>query len=67
MWKEILEEGSVDWNDISNKPIDFPPKTHTHSEYALSEFKYNLINYDLHDVVSQVVEFLEKNHGFKLK
>jgi len=67
MWRKLLEEGAIDWEDISNKPKEYPPTSHEHEEYANSTFLYKEIEYDLHDVVSQIVIFLETEFEFKLK
>ena len=67
MWRKLLEEGAIDWEDISNKPKEYPPTEHPHKEYAESTFFYKEIKYDLHDVVAQIVMFLEETLEFKLK
>ena len=67
MWRKLLEEGAIEWEDISNKPTEYPPKQHTHKEYAESTFMHKDIKYDFQDVVSQIVVFLEDNYGFTLK
>ena len=67
MWRKLLEEGSVEWEDIQNKPKEYPPKQHSHKEYAESKFIHNDVAYDLQDVVEQITVFLEKKFGFKLQ
>ncbi len=66
MWRELLEKGSVEWGDILNKPILFPPSQHVHQEYLEDNFSYGGNSYDYQDVVSQIVSYLEKNFSFKL-
>jgi len=67
MWQKLLEEEDVDWGNISNKPLEFPPKQHLHEEYAESSFVFQEAEYDLHDVVTQIIVFLEDKYAFKLK
>ena len=67
MWRKLLEEKSVDWGDIFNKPNEYPPELHLHIEYAGSVFLHKGVTYDTHDVISQIVVFLEDNYAFKLK
>ena len=67
MWRKLLEEGGIDWDDVANKPTAYPPKSHKHEIYADSSFVYKEHKYDLHDVLSQVVEFLENSFDFRLR
>ena len=33
---DILDELSINWSEIQNKPTSFPPETHNHSQYVTS-------------------------------
>jgi len=67
MWRKLLEEGAIEWNDVANKPSTFPPKSHLHDDqYAFKDFKYLDMKFDLHSVIEQIVVNLEKEHSFKL-
>ena len=67
MWLKILEEGTIDWDDILKKPTEFPPKNHLHKEYAKNIFLHEGKEYELQDVVSQIVIFLKTELNFILQ
>ena len=58
---------TIKWEKITNKPNEYPPSKHQHKEYAESLFIHNKEKYDLHDVVEQIVVFLEKELKFELQ
>ncbi|MCD4819834.1 MAG: hypothetical protein K8S23_14215, partial [Candidatus Cloacimonetes bacterium] len=55
-----------EWNEIQNKPTEFPPENHTHSEYSENSFEYENKEYELHDVAIQIVNFLGIELNFQL-
>ncbi|MCD4820305.1 MAG: hypothetical protein K8S23_16630 [Candidatus Cloacimonetes bacterium] len=55
-----------EWDKIQNKPTEFTPKNHTHSEYSENIFEYENKEYVLHDVITQIIIFLETELNFQL-
>jgi hypothetical protein len=50
--KTIIGSGSSDWNDIQNKPTEFPPERHTHSWSDITS-KPSFFSGDYNDLINK--------------
>ena len=47
---------SVDWTDVLNKPVEFPPEDHTHVKADITDFAHTHVLADVTDVTATATE-----------